>query len=46
MSLVVFHFTELLRKISVTPVEGQDFPLLAGAGVLGLAHWLGFTGGL
>lgn len=38
------HFTQLLRKGSVIPMEGQDLPPLAGAGVLGLAHWLGCTG--
>lgn len=46
VSLMVCHFTELLRKTSVTPVEGQNFPLMARAGVLGQAHWLGFTGTL
>lgn len=45
MSLMLRHFTELIRQGSVISMEGQDFHPVAGAGLLVPAHRLGHTGG-
>lgn len=45
LAMSVDHFTEVPRKGSVIAGEGQDLPLMAGAGALGRTRWFSCTGG-